>query len=157
MEAVSIEKCLDVIPNKFRLAVLAMNRARDILMGAKTNVETSKYTQRAVNKALREIEIGLFDKVAIAELEKNIGKNLISNNLFPKKFANSTGDATGSVNSETTKDINMDDEDVSAFQESADEDSLQNDENIPVDMLSSDAVDDMGDSDMLDLDDEVEE
>lgn len=81
MERVSIEKCLKEIPNKFKLAVIAMNRARSILLGSKTSVADTKYAKKSVNKSLIEIEN---EKIDLDSFEKEVRHNLLVNNLFLK-------------------------------------------------------------------------
>ena len=81
MEKVSIEKCLEEIPNKFKLAVIAMNRARTILLGSKTSVTDTKYAKKSVNKSLIEIEN---EKIDLDSFEKEVKQNLLVNNLFLK-------------------------------------------------------------------------
>lgn len=82
MNKVLIEKCLNNVPNKFELSVLAMNRAKEILLGAKTNVETTRFTKKSVNKALKEVEEGYLD---IPSLKEKIKKSLLVNDLFLKE------------------------------------------------------------------------
>lgn len=81
MSEASLEKCLDIVPNRFELAILVMNRAKEILYGAKSKIETSKYTKKSVKKAMKEIEEKDID---LDELEVKIKKNLLVNNLFLK-------------------------------------------------------------------------
>lgn len=81
MSEASLEKCLDTVPNRFELAILVMNRAKEILYGAKSKIETSKYTKKSVKKAMKEIEEKDID---LDELEAKIKKNLLVNNLFLK-------------------------------------------------------------------------
>ena len=81
MSEVSLEKCLEVVPNRFELAVLIMNRAREILCGSKSKIETTKYTKKSVKKAMKEIEENDFE---LDELKSKIRKNLLVNRLFLK-------------------------------------------------------------------------
>ena len=82
MDKVLIEKCLDNTPNKFELSILVMNRAKEILAGSKTNVETTKYTKKSINKALKEIQNEDLD---IESLKERIKANSLNNNLFLKE------------------------------------------------------------------------
>lgn len=82
---VSLERCLESVPNRFELAILVMNRARDILYGAKSRIESTKYTKKSINKAMKEIEENDLD---LGELEKKIKQNLLVNNLFLKDNKN---------------------------------------------------------------------
>ena len=57
MTAVSMEKCLLNVPNKFELSVLAMNRAKEILLNENsTDIETTRFTKKCVNKSLKEMK-----------------------------------------------------------------------------------------------------
>lgn len=82
MDKVLIEKCLDNTPNKFELSILVMNRAKEILSGSKTNIETTKYTKKSINKALKEIQNEDLD---IESLKERIKANSLTNNLFLKE------------------------------------------------------------------------
>ena len=82
MDKVLIEKCLDNTPNKFELSILVMNRAKEILSGSKTNIETTKYTKKSINKALKEIQNEDLD---IELLKERIKANSLTNNLFLKE------------------------------------------------------------------------
>ncbi len=85
MSEISIETCLDLVPNRFNLSILVMNRAKEILHGAKSKIETTKYTKKAVNKAIKEIENNEIDLV---ELREKIKHSLLVNNLFLKDNKN---------------------------------------------------------------------
>lgn len=56
MARVTVEDCLDNIDNRFALVLLASQRARQLLKGAKPTVEHSK--NKAAVLALREIAAG---------------------------------------------------------------------------------------------------
>ncbi|MDR2777632.1 MAG: DNA-directed RNA polymerase subunit omega [Rickettsiales bacterium] len=88
VKPVSVEKCLDVVPNKFRLAIIVMNRARDLQTKAKPDVEVSKFARKSINKTLYEIRSGSLD---IPSMEEKIKKDLLTNNLFPKSSKDSRG------------------------------------------------------------------
>lgn len=110
MVAVSVERCLDIIPNKFKLAIITMNRARSILLGNHTDIENTKYTKKSINKTLREIED---NKLDLDLIEKEIRKNLLINNLFSKSFRLSSDDEN--IESENNVvDFNLKDEDLSS-------------------------------------------
>lgn len=110
MVAVSVERCLDIIQNKFKLAIITMNRARSILLGNHTDIENTKYTKKSINKTLREIED---NKLDLDLIEKEIGKNLLINNLFSKSFRLSSDDEN--IESENNVvDFNLKDEDLSS-------------------------------------------
>ncbi len=111
MENVSIEKCLEKIPNKFELSVVAMNRARNILLGAKTDIKDNKYAKKSVNKSLVEIEN---QKLDLESFRNDIKQNLLINNLFIKNIND---------NYETDKDDHNDSSDLSITEEDIDNES----------------------------------
>ena len=111
MENVSIEKCLEKIPNKFELSVVAMNRARNILLGAKTDIKDNKYAKKSVNKSLVEIEN---QKLDLESFRNDIKQNLLINNLFIKNIND---------NYETDKDDHNDSSDLSITEKDIDNES----------------------------------
>ena len=111
MENVSIEKCLEKIPNKFELSIVAMNRARNILLGAKTDIKDNKYAKKSVNKSLVEIEN---QKLDLESFRNDIKQNLLINNLFIKNIND---------NYETDKDDHNDSSDLSITEEDIDNES----------------------------------
>jgi DNA-directed RNA polymerase subunit omega len=127
-ERISIEECLGVIPNKFELAVLTMNRAKELLLGATSEVEEGKFTKKQVNKALREIGGGMVD---IGALKEKIKEFLTNNELFskdvntaPEEVILADGDADGAGDDLKDADVDSDDEDfdLSAADDFEDED-----------------------------------
>ena len=95
METVSIEECLKRIPNKFELSVIAMNRARSILLGSKSSVDNTKYAKKSVNQSLIEIENQELD---LDSFKKEIRQNLLVNNLFLKNTHSSIDTDTSDSN-----------------------------------------------------------
>jgi DNA-directed RNA polymerase subunit K/omega len=87
---ISVEKCLDVVPNKFRLALVIMNRAKDMQMKAKPETEILKFAKKSVNRALYDLRRGRLD---IPSLEEKIRKDLSTNNMFPKSNKNFKDDS----------------------------------------------------------------
>lgn len=61
MARVTVEDCLKVIPNRFELVMLASQRARQLLKGAKPLVDDDN---REVVVALREVAAGVVRKAA---------------------------------------------------------------------------------------------
>ncbi len=112
MERISIEKCLKEIPNKFKLAVIAMNRARSILLGSKTSVADTKYAKKSVNKSLIEIEN---EKIDLDSFEKEVRHNLLVNNLFLKDTHSvsdiDTNDSGNVIDLSADTDIDLSDSD----------------------------------------------
>lgn len=127
-----IEKCLETVPNRFELSILAMNRAKELLHGAKSKVETTKYTKKAVNKAIKEIEN---NEVDLEELKEKIKRNLLVNNLFLKDNKNfeDAGNTGLDLKTEDDFDDDMDDDLGDDFSDDLDEDI--NDSDVEIDDL----------------------
>ena len=70
MARVTVEDCLDKIPNRFDLVVLAARRARDITLGRAPFVETENDKPTVI--ALREIAEGKVDKTILDESPKSV-------------------------------------------------------------------------------------
>jgi DNA-directed RNA polymerase subunit omega len=123
-ERVSIEDCLGAVPNKFELTVFAMNRAKELLLGASSEIPDGRYTKKQVNKALKEIEEGILD---ISLLKEKVKKFITNNDLFLKDTktsnADSEDDGSGAEDGELVgddlKDIDLDEEDDNSFDLSA--------------------------------------
>ncbi|MBK6529419.1 MAG: DNA-directed RNA polymerase subunit omega [Deltaproteobacteria bacterium] len=58
MARVTVEDCLDNEDNRFALVILASNRTRQIMKGAKVQLEAHKYKNKPAVLALREIAAG---------------------------------------------------------------------------------------------------
>lgn len=57
MARVTVEDCLDVIPNRFQLAMVASKRAKQLYKGAEPLIENKSGNKKVV-LALREIAAG---------------------------------------------------------------------------------------------------
>jgi DNA-directed RNA polymerase omega subunit len=102
----SVEECLNLVPNKFEFSVLVMNRARQIMLGSKTNVETTEYTKKSINKAIMEIGEG---EIEIDDLRNRVKKDLITDNTFLKNVR-ALGDDNDDVNGDDI--LNLSDEEL---------------------------------------------
>ncbi len=58
MARVTVEDCLDVIPNRFQLAMVASKRAKQLYKGAEPLIENKSGNKKVV-LALREIAAGM--------------------------------------------------------------------------------------------------
>ena len=58
MARVTVEDCLDNEDNRFALVILASNRSRQIMKGAKVQLEAHKFKNKPAVLALREIAAG---------------------------------------------------------------------------------------------------
>lgn len=59
MARITVEDCLDKVPNRFELALLASRRAKMLLKGARPLVESDN---KEIVTALREIAAGRVDR-----------------------------------------------------------------------------------------------
>lgn len=75
MARVTVEDCVTVVPNRFELCLIVINRGKSILSGAATNLD--KREKPAVI-ALREIPEGLTD---VDNIRKNIIKTIKNRNI----------------------------------------------------------------------------
>lgn len=66
MARVTVEDCLDRVPNRFMLATVAVRRAKQLLRGARPLVETDN---KEIVSALREIADGVVSPVPKTESE----------------------------------------------------------------------------------------
>jgi DNA-directed RNA polymerase subunit omega len=69
MARITIEDCIEKVPNRFHLARIAMIRTRQLRRGAKPLVESEE--NRAVVVALREIAAGYVKSDYPAESEES--------------------------------------------------------------------------------------
>lgn len=60
MARITVEDCLDVVPNRFLLAMVAAKRSKQLFKGAEPLIE-NKSNNRRVVLALREIAAGKID------------------------------------------------------------------------------------------------
>jgi DNA-directed RNA polymerase omega subunit len=138
---VSVEKCLEKIPNKFRLAVFTMGRARDLLLGAKTTIENTKYTKRSINKTLQEIED---NKLNLVELENKIKNDLLTNNLFLKNIHTASDDEITGGEDTTMEAAPLESNPETNFDENDDtdlENIVESNEDFSDDMLDEEVED----------------
>ncbi|WP_322521497.1 DNA-directed RNA polymerase subunit omega [Guyparkeria halophila] len=70
MARVTVEDCLEKIPNRFELVLTAAKRARQIEHGAEPLVPMGKEKPTVI--ALRELGEGKIDRARIDEIEKQI-------------------------------------------------------------------------------------
>lgn len=128
MARVTVEDCVDKIPNRYELLMVAAQRAKDIESGSPLQVERDNDKNSVV--ALREIAEG---KVSIEELQKSLVLNL-------QKY----------VEVEETEEEEL--EIIAAEKELAELDS-QFDSSMILDSDLNDTMQIQGDDDSLDMDD----
>ncbi|MNJ98544.1 DNA-directed RNA polymerase subunit omega [compost metagenome] len=79
MARVTVEDCLEKVPNRFALVLMVSKRAKQLLKGAEATVSTR--TNKYIVSALREVALGnvgysetMDNKDAIAQIEKDLNK-----------------------------------------------------------------------------------
>jgi DNA-directed RNA polymerase subunit omega len=60
MARITVEDCLEVVPNRFSLVLVATERAKQLLKGAQPRIDTEDDNKEIV-MALREIAAGKFE------------------------------------------------------------------------------------------------
>jgi DNA-directed RNA polymerase subunit omega len=68
MARITVEDCLDKIPNRFELIMIAAKRANQLLAGRQARVEWDN--DKATVVALREVAEGLTDKSILLEIDE---------------------------------------------------------------------------------------
>lgn len=68
MAKITVEDCLNVIPNRFDLILIAANRARELGRGEPSIIE-SKFGEKKTVTALREIATGKFNDKKLKQLK----------------------------------------------------------------------------------------
>jgi DNA-directed RNA polymerase subunit omega len=116
-ERISIEDCLGVIPNKFELTVLAMNRAKELLLGATSEVSEGRFTKKQVNKALKEIESKMIN---MDILRGKIKEYLSNNELFSKDVKTAVDDVVATDDEFDNNDDELRDADTGSEDEDFD-------------------------------------
>lgn len=75
MARITVQDCLNHVPNRFELVLLAAKRARQIAMGSRPLVDDDQ--DKPAVLALREIAQGLVTKDSLAAMErKDTGEDL---------------------------------------------------------------------------------
>ncbi|HWU43128.1 MAG TPA: DNA-directed RNA polymerase subunit omega [Bdellovibrio sp.] len=79
MARVTVEDCLEKVPNRFALVLMVAKRAKQLLKGAEATVSTK--SNKYIVSALREVAIGnvgyaevLDGQEAIKQIEKDLNK-----------------------------------------------------------------------------------
>ncbi|WP_413294315.1 DNA-directed RNA polymerase subunit omega [Bdellovibrio sp. HCB185ZH] len=79
MARVTVEDCLEKVPNRFALVLMVAKRAKQLLKGAEATVSTR--SNKYIVSALREVAIGnvgyevaMDPKEALLQIEKDLNK-----------------------------------------------------------------------------------
>ena len=70
MARITVEDCVTVVPNRFELCLVAINRAKSILSGTATQLDRK---EKPAVISLREVAEGLVD---VEEIKKNIVRTI---------------------------------------------------------------------------------
>lgn len=81
MARLTVEECLDHVPNRYDLVLLAAKRARQLGMGADALVAEDGDKPTVI--ALREIEAGLVTTANIDSIGKPVVEESLANMEFP--------------------------------------------------------------------------
>lgn len=81
MARLTVEECLELIPNRYDLVLLAAKRARQLNMGADPLVEDQDDKNTVI--ALREIESGLVTLANIDSIGKPVVEEFLSMDFPP--------------------------------------------------------------------------
>ncbi len=84
MARITVEDCVTVVPNRFKLCIIASNRARSIMSGADTQFSDK---EKPAVISLREIADGHVD---INAIESSIIKNIKEHNGLDYSVSNET-------------------------------------------------------------------
>ena len=91
MARITVEDCVKVVPNRFKLCIIASNRARSIMSGAETE---SIGKEKPSVTSLREIAEGRID---VEVIEENIIKDIKERNGFQYSSNKDSQDQINSV------------------------------------------------------------
>lgn len=106
MARITVEDCIEVIPNRFELCLIAGNRAKSILSGAPTNLDRK---EKPAVIALREVAEGLLD---IEMQKKNVVKSIKNRGIVEvvsdnQQIQDAIADEAGNVRQEDDPDVNI--------------------------------------------------
>ncbi len=73
MAKITVEDCLEVVPNRFELILIATNRARELEKGEPAIIKVKNGEKHTVT-ALREVASGRFSEEKIKQLKQVQGK-----------------------------------------------------------------------------------
>lgn len=105
MARVTVEDCVTIVPNRFKLCLVANNRAKNILSGAETTLDIN---EKPSVIALREIAEGLVD---VSKLENNIIELIQKRpNIDEAPIAEANSNNNGSE--QTLNEVSSDDKNI---------------------------------------------
>ncbi len=85
MARITVEDCLEVVPNRFDLVLTATKRARQIAHGADPMVEESNDKPTVV--ALREVAAGKIDQESVELIQAQIEASEVFDNREEEDFS----------------------------------------------------------------------
>ena len=81
MARITVEDCIERIPNRFELVLVATKRARQIAHGSPLLIQPERDKSTVI--ALREIAEGLVDKTILDETPKSVLAEEEAQEVFP--------------------------------------------------------------------------
>ena len=120
MARITVEDCIEVVPNRFELCLIAGNRAKSILSGALTNLDRK---EKPAVIALREIAECLID---ISVQKENIIKS-IKNRGIVEVVPSNTQNVVEDIEEESEPNVSKEDGNINI------KESTFVDENVDVD------------------------
>jgi DNA-directed RNA polymerase subunit omega len=97
MARITVEDCVTVVPNRFELCLVASNRAKSILSGSSTTLDSK---EKPAVVALREIAEGLID---IEAVRNNIVRSIKNRGNFENNT--SSEEIVSAVNEEAESNL----------------------------------------------------
>ncbi len=104
MARITVEDCVEVVPNRFELCLIASNRAKAILSGSSTNLDRK---EKPAVIALREIASDLID---VDAQRKNIINSIKNRGMIDVNINSSDDNIVEAISEETEANIMLKDD-----------------------------------------------
>jgi DNA-directed RNA polymerase subunit omega len=104
MARITVEDCVEVVPNRFELCLIASNRAKAILSGSNTNLDRK---EKPAVIALREIASDLID---VDAQRKNIINSIKNRGMVDLNINSSDENIVEAISEETEANIILKDD-----------------------------------------------
>ncbi len=104
MARITVEDCVEVVPNRFELCLIASNRAKAILSGSNTNLDRK---EKPAVIALREIAS---DSIDVEAQRKNIINSIKNRGMVDLNISSSDENIVEAISEETESNIILKDD-----------------------------------------------
>jgi DNA-directed RNA polymerase subunit omega len=104
MARITVEDCVEVVPNRFELCLIASNRAKAILSGSSTNLDRK---EKPAVIALREIAS---DSIDVEAQRKNIINSIKNRGMVDLNISSSDENIVEAISEETESNIILKDD-----------------------------------------------